>query len=219
MARSVVFLYFCLQIFWISVQIPHGLGSGIATRQIERSDETPDRVVARIYDVLEFHDMQLSESRIWKLARILQEESDKHALDPTLVLAIIKVESEFDHRAVSPRGARGLMQIQPRTAAAVAKDIEIPSTNIAMTLQNPIANIRIGTTYLSQLRHLFRDLKLMLIAYNWGPTWLKRRLTSGMVLPRAYPDRVMVARQYLERRWNFARSSTGPHESLLSEKS
>lgn len=80
-------------------------------------------------------------------------------VDPKLVKSIMLVESAFNPRAVSPKGARGLMQLMPTTAAAHGvKDIHDPAENIAG-----------GTRYLGQLLGLFGgNLEKSLAAYNAG---------------------------------------------------
>lgn len=80
-------------------------------------------------------------------------------LDPSLVKAVIQVESGYNPEAVSPKGAVGLMQLMPATAARYGV------TNAT----EPMANIQGGTRYLADLLKLFdNDLSLALAAYNAG---------------------------------------------------
>ena len=90
-------------------------------------------------------------------------------LDPALVMAVIQAESAGDPKAVSRAGARGLMQLMPRTAAEVARkagiDLKSPDA-----LFDPELNVRLGTLYLAQQRRFFADDPwLYLAAYNAGP--------------------------------------------------
>jgi soluble lytic murein transglycosylase-like protein len=86
--------------------------------------------------------------------------ANTHGLDPNLVKAIVKAESNYNPRALSPKGARGLMQIMPDTAKFMK--IEDPF--------NPEENIKAGTGYLKFLAGVFQgNLELMLAAYNAGP--------------------------------------------------
>jgi hypothetical protein len=89
----------------------------------------------------------------------------KHGVDPDLVLAVISVESAFKKRAVSPKGAQGLMQLMPATAR------ELGVTDAF----DPAQNLDAGTRYLNELIRQFKgDLKLAIAAYNAGPNAVKR---------------------------------------------
>jgi hypothetical protein len=167
-------------------------------REIDGLDARRARAVADIYAVLESRQMRLDPPDVLKLAQCIQEESEKRALDPELVLAIIEVESRFDHRAVSPRGARGLMQIRPVAAAAVAEEVGLPDGKVAKSFDDPIVNVRVGTAYLRHLKDLFSDLKLTLVAYNWGPTRLRQALAAKQSIPRLYADKVILAQRAIE---------------------
>lgn len=83
----------------------------------------------------------------------------KHGIDPLLVKAIIKAESDFDPQTVSVKGARGLMQLMPETADDMGvADIDDPQNNIDG-----------GVKYLKRLMGIFKsDLKLVVAAYNAG---------------------------------------------------
>ena len=134
--------------------------------EIDKARAKNHHETSSIYTVLKSHDMDMSEAPLWNLAESILEESKKHALDPMLVLAIIQVESRFNHRAVSPRGAQGLMQIYPVAVVAVAEREEIPNLPKKKNLQDPVVNVKIGVAYLSQLKKTFNDLRLALAAYN-----------------------------------------------------
>lgn len=103
---------------------------------------------------------------------------DDPASAEALVLAIVRQESSFDTNAVSRAGARGLMQLMPATAHAVAADLELPF-NVNRLLSDPDYNLRLGETYLRQLIERFDgSLLLAVAAYNAGPArvsgWLNR---------------------------------------------
>ncbi|MDY0041390.1 MAG: lytic transglycosylase domain-containing protein [Desulforhabdus sp.] len=109
--------------------------------------------------------------------------SKKHGIDFHLVKALIRAESKFNHLAVSPKGAMGLMQVMPATADHMG--ISDPF--------NPEENIEGGVRYLKWLMQVFdNDLNLALAAYNAGPTTVKR---YGGVPPysetRAYLKKVL----------------------------
>jgi soluble lytic murein transglycosylase len=83
-------------------------------------------------------------------------------------LALIRQESAFEASAVSRVGARGLMQLMPATAQAVARRLGEPTSPAAL-LSDPAHNMRLGTAYLAQLHEQFGSLPLALAAYNAGP--------------------------------------------------
>jgi len=94
-----------------------------------------------------------------KYDQIINRTAEKYKVDPALVKAVIKTESNFNHRAVSPKGARGLMQLMPSTAYA----LQVPDSF------QPDSNVEGGVKYLRYLIALFRnDLSLALAAYNAG---------------------------------------------------
>jgi soluble lytic murein transglycosylase len=91
------------------------------------------------------------------------------ALDPAVTLGIMRQESSFDAGAVSPSGARGLMQLMPFTAAAVAKQIGVQSSLVSLT-SDPAHNMQLGVNYLEQMLQRFGgSLPLAVAAYNAGP--------------------------------------------------
>ncbi len=85
--------------------------------------------------------------------------ADKYGVDGNLVKAVIKAESNFNHKAVSKKGARGLMQLMPKTAMNLGVSDSF----------HPGANIDGGIRHLSYLISLYNgDLPLVLAAYNAG---------------------------------------------------
>ena len=104
----------------------------------------------------------------------------RYNIDTELVLRIIEAESGGDPRAVSPKGAQGLMQLMPETARALG--VQDPF--------DPMQNIEGGVRYLSHLLQRFGDLRLALAAYNAGP---RRVLQYGGAPP--FPE----TQRYIER--------------------
>lgn len=104
----------------------------------------------------------------------LREASSALQIDYELLQALIATESGFDARAVSPKGAIGLMQLMPATAAryGVAGD---KKTSLEKKLSDPGINIKAGSRYLRDLINLFPgQLELALAAYNAGEGAVQR---------------------------------------------
>jgi len=100
--------------------------------------------------------------------------SDKAGIAPSLAYAVMKAESSFVPSATSPVGARGLMQLMPKTAAMVMQEKKIDPER----LYDPELNIRLGTKHLRELMDKYGDNQTAVIAsYNAGASnvnrWLK----------------------------------------------
>jgi hypothetical protein len=119
------------------------------------------------------------------LEGLIRQAAKRHGVSPALVSAVVAVESGFNPRAVSPKGARGLMQLMPATAAELAVD----------NVYDPAQNLEGGTRHLRGLMDRFDgDLRLALAAYNAGADAVKRH---GGVPP--YPETRDYVRKVLER--------------------
>jgi soluble lytic murein transglycosylase-like protein len=129
------------------------------------------------------------------LAHGILVESGKHGLDPMLILALIEVESQFDHDAESPRGAQGLMQIKPVVLGELFQEGKLSDADL--NLKNPLINIRVGVSYLAYLSEIFGDVRVALTAYNTGPTRIRRKLAAGERLPTEYATKVLGVQQAL----------------------
>ena len=100
-----------------------------------------------------------------KYDRYISDASRQTGVDSRLLKAMIKAESDFDSRAVSKKGAMGLMQIMPENFKML--DLQNPF--------DPRQNIRAGATYFQKLYERFNGkLALSLAAYNAGPTAVDR---------------------------------------------
>jgi soluble lytic murein transglycosylase-like protein len=114
---------------------------------------------------------------------LVSDASDRNDLDPDLVNSVIAAESGFNPKAVSRKGAQGLMQLMPNTAAALG----------VQDAMNPAANVEGGTRYLRELLERFQyDLAKALAAYNAGP---ERVQQYGGLPP--YPETVAYVRRIL----------------------
>ena len=98
-----------------------------------------------------------------QIAAAILVAATRHAVPATVVEAVAWQESRFNQAAVSPKGARGVMQLMPGTAALLGVD--------ASDLRG---NIEGGVAYLSQQISRFGDLRLALAAYNAGPEAVAR---------------------------------------------
>jgi soluble lytic murein transglycosylase-like protein len=110
---------------------------------------------------------------------------DGFRVDRALIYAVIRQESEFNPKAKSPAGARGLMQLMPRTAGFVAKDRRFRSSKRGQ-LYEPAVNLELGQKYLEMLLddpNVQGDLFQLAVAWNGGPgnlsAWLKRKNFKG----------------------------------------
>src|SRR5437016_9519512 len=94
------------------------------------------------------------------LNAVVSAASKRNNIDPDLVNSVILAESGFDPNAVSPKGAQGLMQLMPQTAARMG----------VQNAMDPAANVEGGTRYLGELLSRYHhDLSKALAAYNAGP--------------------------------------------------
>jgi soluble lytic murein transglycosylase len=146
------------------------LTAGFCAPGIIIEDTKPDKgiIVEKTITYLKERKPGKPEDRIKIIANSVYDGSKKYDLDYRLVLAIMKVESNFKNEAVSRRGARGLMQINPASAKAIARQsgVEIKG---AKCLHEPEKNIQLGVSYLSKLHSMFEDIVSALHAYNAGP--------------------------------------------------
>jgi soluble lytic murein transglycosylase len=97
---------------------------------------------------------------------VIMQQARLYGLQPALVAAIVYEESKFDPFANSQAGAMGLMQLMPETAAWAAGEIGVPE--LADQLEQPHANVILGTWYFRFLLDRYSDEELALAAYNGG---------------------------------------------------
>ena len=116
------------------------------------------------------------------VARLVDTIAPSSGLEPQLLLAVISAESGFRAKAVSPKGAQGLMQLMPATARRLGVTDSF----------DPEQNVRGGARYLTELLRMFNDdMRLALAAYNAGENAVLRH---GRAIP-PYPE----TRQYVAR--------------------
>lgn len=147
---------------------------------------------ARVPAGLERLRVEVPDEQLSIVLHAVDYSAQRFDLDPAMVLAIIEVESGFDPRAVSPRGAMGLMQLRPSTARAVARELGIPWRSDE-ALFDPRLNIVLGSGYLRSLLERFDDSAVALAAYNAGPTRVAASHRSSGTVPLGYSERVRSA--------------------------
>jgi|GEM_PF-1883152 len=130
-----------------------------------------------------------------ELGKLVDKVSLALGLDRNLVMAVIKTESNFNHKAVSRAGAKGLMQLMPGTA----KDLGVADPF------NPVENVWAGARYLKQMldRH-GGNINKALASYNWGPGNFDRYGKSGK-MPNETRRYISIVNQHLA---SFKRADT-----------
>lgn len=130
------------------------------------------------------------------ISRLVEASCRRYGVDPNLVYGVIQAESGFNADAVSPKGARGLMQLMPGTAAEMG----------IRNLFDPAENIAGGVQYLARMHALFGgDLERTLAAYNAGPEAVRRH---GGIPP--YAETQQYVRKVQEFRAGFAAGTLSP---------
>jgi hypothetical protein len=125
--------------------------------------------------------LQPAAPRPFDLNQTVKTASGTYQLDPDLVTSVIRAESGFNTRALSPKGAQGLMQLMPQTATQLG----------VHNAFDPEANVEAGTRYLRELLERYNfDLIKALAAYNAGP----QRVEQYNGVPPYYETKAYVAR-------------------------
>ncbi len=118
------------------------------------------------------------------IVEFVRETAERYQISPRLIEAMIAVESGWNPRAISPKGAKGLMQLIPETAQRYG--VRDPF--------DPRANVEGGIRYLRDLLNEFRDLRLALAAYNAGEEAVRK---YGSIPP--YPETQAYVREVMRR--------------------
>lgn len=110
------------------------------------------------------------------VATLIEQAAEQAGLDVALIRAVVQHESSFRPDAVSPLGAKGLMQVMPSTHQEARQRFDIPDGD----LFDPAYNLKVGSTYLAYLLDRFKDdLPVALAAYHMGPTRTAKRLRDN----------------------------------------
>jgi soluble lytic murein transglycosylase len=148
-----------------------------------------EKVKEKIRQVISNYQWRMDPESIQQIENSILAESKIYDYDPMFLTALIITESSFNSKARSHKGAIGLMQIIPRTGAALALEKKMHWQGNP-TLYNPQTNIALGAYYLKKMHARFGDINLALEAYNHGPTKLAKYLKRGYQ-PRRYSKKVL----------------------------
>jgi soluble lytic murein transglycosylase len=111
----------------------------------------------------------------------IHENALRHNLDPVILFGLVRRESAFNKDAHSPVGARGLMQIMPKTARQISSDLN-ERWHGSNSLYDPVKNLRYGSYYYHKLLNQFNGhYALALAAYNAGPHRVKQWLPAESI--------------------------------------
>jgi len=149
------------------------------------------QAIGEITAVLESQRMELKNVKLEDLATVIYEEATRYNHDPKLILALIATESSFKNASVSERGAKGLMQLMPYVAEAIAQELGIEWTG-DHNLFDPVINVKLGIYYLSRLTDDFKNPGLALTAYNYGPSYTRSLVNRRQRVPLNYYRRVLA---------------------------
>ena len=153
-------------------------------------DENELQAAAKIAHSWNWHDraiIALSKAKSWNDLQIrfpvkhqdqVYKNAERSEIDPAWIYAMMRQESAFMPDAISPVGARGLMQLMPATAKSVARKLKQKYPSKYELLQ-PEKNIRLGTAYLEEVYQRFENPVLAIAAYNAGPHRVKRWLPEA----------------------------------------
>jgi soluble lytic murein transglycosylase len=160
--------------------------SAFTHREKIKKEET----VSKIIEYLRDENGALEDERLKAISEMVYDESVRYNLDYRLVLALMKIESNFRYDAVSEQGARGLLQVKPVFAKYIAEDVGIRWRGDE-TLDEPEENIKIGLNVFSKLIKNFQSINLALHAYHVGPTRLREILTKEKIPQKRYVNLVL----------------------------
>lgn len=138
-------------------------------------------ILILLFGVFKVQNIVLRKIYPTKYSEYVYKYAKEYEVDPLLIFAIIKAESNFNPNVVSSSNAIGLMQLMDTTAEEIARKVDITFT-VKSSLYNPDLNIRLGTKYFSDLLKEYNQNKLLaLTAYNAGKGNLKRWIEQGII--------------------------------------
>lgn len=142
---------------------------------------------------------RLPSDKRYNMAELITEQAKLHNIDPLLVVALIQVESSFKDTALSNKGAKGLMQLLPGTAAYIHAKNDKGLKDIS-NLFDMETNIKLGTAYMDYLiKKTDGNIEHALIAYNMGPSNMYRAMRKNK-LPKKYSNKVLTVYNNLQKK-------------------
>jgi len=175
----------------VPVVLLMGASAGLTNKSAHALDESErSAFVEQIVAYLKGKNVDMREDKLKAVIHTVCDQSKQHDLDYRLALAVIKVESNFNHDVVSRKGARGLFQIKPSLAKYIAKDAGV-TWDGTQCLHEPDNNIKLGIYHLSKLVEDFKNLPAALHAYNAGASKVKARPAGGGEPKSAFTKRVL----------------------------
>lgn len=170
--------------------------------------------------------LRLAIKRVEKHRDVIEIAAAESGVDPYLLAGVMLAESSGRVGVRSKKGALGLLQLSPVTAAERARKLDLPEPTEEQLLTDPLLNVRLGANYLAWLLDRHPDnLEAALIAYNLGPTrlnrfiveaggyaaWREARLDSGDSELLKYAAKVMKYRDVFVERKLFEPESSPSH--------
>lgn len=133
-----------------------------------------------LFKILKIDEIVMKKIYPLKYSEYVEKYAKEYDIDPYLIFAIIKAESNFDENAKSTSNAVGLMQIMENTAIETANKMDLNVTE--KELFNPELNIRVGLKYFCNLLKKYNDnYYLAIIAYNAGIGNVDKWLEEGVI--------------------------------------
>ena len=136
------------------------------TEEVFIEEVKVETVTEPIEDI--FYDVPLSK----EVQMHIINECEKHNISPAIIMALIEVESDFDAKATSPHGAKGLMQVVPKWHSKRMERLGCTD------LHDELQNVTVGIDYIAYLKEVKADLYWVLMAYNEGMDKANERLDN-----------------------------------------
>ncbi len=143
-----------------------------------------------------------SDLELLQLSQLIIEKSAEIGVDPTVLLAVIDVESTYNACALSRVGAKGLMQVMPYRILGREEASKLFAFNSHL-IYDPYWNIAFGAQYLGELIQRFDSLETALTAYNMGPTRVAQILDEDGFVSNRYANRVFRRVRVIETQVNI----------------